>query len=225
MELGRCPKCNSQKVRTGHIYLRHLLRLARGSRRRYCRDCRSRWLAAKKVRSPWAGFAGSMPVFAAAVLALGYLSSKVWFAPLAGRARAPGWADSLAGTADADTVTNGMEDMQGGDAAGVYGQASGARGTGQRHAPMRWGAGQLMELNAAYRQSFPGTGRKAGQSQDMQEILRQLAAIGKTPRELASEIDSTDKQTLWNKYGSRFASKEDAKAAYDDFQSHRGDIP
>ncbi len=51
--------------------------------------------------------------------------------------------------------------------------------------------------------------------------------FGPQPRSLqaAGEVDSSGKRTLWDKYGGNFASEKDAKAAYDDFQRHRSELP
>ncbi|OGR73170.1 MAG: hypothetical protein A2089_12570 [Elusimicrobia bacterium GWD2_63_28] len=63
----------------------------------------------------------------------------------------------------------------------------------------------------------------------MPEILLRAAAVirplGKTPGQFASEIETSDRQTLWNKYGNNFSSKEEAKAAYDEFKRRRSEIP
>ena len=94
--------------------------------------------------------------------------------------------------------------------------------------PQRWRSGQMADLNLAYTISPQGAGRLV-QSKEMQMMLSRLTdavrRTGKTPQALAKEIDQTDKQTLWDKYGANFSSKEEAKAAYNEFQANRDKIP
>ena len=210
MELGFCPKCSSNKVRTGHVYLLHLARLARGSHRRYCRECKSRWKSDVKAYSPWINLLAVMPIFGI----LGFLAYQVWLDTRVDMDLASG-RDSLSGTA-AGRNPDGSFGLQNGSATGPYGR--GMRTDGQY-----WRTWQTMNMNTGY----PGGIHMAGAQNSQFDLLGILLQLlkGKTPQELAKELDHTDKQTLWNKYGNNFASKEDAKAAYSDFQHHRDEIP
>ena len=61
----------------------------------------------------------------------------------------------------------------------------------------------------------------------LEEISAILKRIGKTPKQLAHELETTDKQTLWKRYGEHFKSKEEAKAAYEEYQRRKssGKLP
>lgn len=205
----------------------HLVRLAPGSRRRYCRDCGSRWIGAEKVFSPWARLAGILLFCLSAARALVYLKDEGWFEarPYAGRSA---WEGPRTGTTDGNSLA-GIETSPEDDAYSQYPGAGGPleaiRFTRRNSVPLNWREGRVMELLSTYSQGSQAAGQQGRQFQEMQELLRRVAATGKTPQQLASEIDSTDKQTLWNKYGANFSSKEEAKAAYNDFKSHRSEIP
>ena len=190
----------------------HVARLAKGSHRRYCCVCKSRWKSPVKAYSTWANLFVVGPIFAL----LGFLTYQVWLDTRYDMDLADGW-DARTGTAAGRNPDGSMAGSQDGSAAGAYGR--GLRANGQY-----WRTGQMMNADTMSLGGLQGGGRKNGQFQDMLWILQQLLSFGKTPQQIAREIDHTDKQTLWNKYGSNFASKEDAKAAYEDFQRHRNEI-
>jgi len=227
MRLGSCPNCGNRQIRAGSTYLRHLARVALGSKRRYCGSCRSRWIAPNKAFSPWAILAGALPIFSAVALALVYLTHKTFFSPYSNRYGIAGPENAWTGPSG-NAMAGGMQPLQETDGIGSSGR-DGARITRQNYGPLRWKAGQGTAQNAAYLRNIQWAEPQNGQSHNIQEILRQVAVIvknmGKTPRQFAREIEQTDKQTLWNKYGNNFASKEDAQAAYEDFLRHRNEIP
>ncbi|MDD5208584.1 MAG: hypothetical protein PHV36_04310 [Elusimicrobiales bacterium] len=225
MKLGSCPKCGSRKVRTGKIYLLHLARLAPGSRRRYCRNCRSRWIGSEAVFLPSARLAGILFLCVSAALALNYLKEDGWFEPQPGLSHPAGRDNAWTVTTDSDRMAGEIRNVMRGDVTGAYGQALGGRNAGAGGGLIRWREGQLMEEYSAYLLSGRGEGPQTGRSQEMLDLLRRLSVIGKTPQQVAREVDTSDKRTLWNKYGGNFASKQDAKAAYDDFQRHRSELP
>ncbi len=122
MRLGSCPKCGSRRVRTGKIYLLHLARLALGTRRRYCRNCRSRWVGSAAAFHPSARLAGILLLCVSLALALDYLKKDGWFEPLPGSFQAG--RDAGAVSKDGGSLAGEVQTMLGGDAAGPYGQAS-----------------------------------------------------------------------------------------------------
>jgi hypothetical protein len=213
----------------------HLVRMAYGSRRRYCCSCGSRWVGSVKIFSPWARLAGALLLLAPAALTLVYLKKEGWFEPQPNIYRTANGEDPRTGTRYRYPARMGMEAMMEGYAAGAgrdpgwRGQFAGSNYTGQGRMPIRWNKGQMTELISAYRMGLRGAGPQNGQSQGMQEMLRQVTdaikSTGKNPAQLADEIDQSDKQTLWDKYGNNFSSKDEAKEAYDEFKSHRSEIP
>ena len=225
MKLGICPKCGSRRVRTGKIYILHLARLALGSRRRYCCVCRSRWIGSEQVFLPEARFAAILCLCVCSALWLNYLKAGGWFTPTPDPYQAVGPEDGWFEASESSGMDGEVEALLGEDVTGAYGRAFAAGGAGGRAAFMNRQGGQLRGQYFAGRRGMRGGGSQNKLSPETLELLRRLAATGKTPSEVASEVDNTDKQTLWNKYGSHFASQDEAKAAYDDFQSHRGELP
>lgn len=229
MRRESCPYCDSKKVRTGKTFLPHLVRLALGSRRRYCANCRSRWIGSENYFSPWARLALMLLVFTPLAAGVVYLKKEGWFEPQPDMYQSADEESAKRGAAGAAGMSGGIEALMEEGMSGTYarqlaGLSSAERGRG----PLRWRPGQLADLNLAYSLSPQGAGAP-GQSRDMQLALSRLTdairRTGKTPQELAKEIDQTDKQTLWDKYGSNFASKEEAKSAYNEFQANRDKIP
>lgn len=216
-ELSSCPKCGSRKVRTGRIYLLHLARLTAGSRRRYCPVCRIRWTSSLNAFSPWFRLAFILPAFAAVVLAFACMTYEICFSPtpspdlVANAQKVP--------TQDAEALAL----MEGG-AEGAYGQSLSARFGGEGFTYENWRVAQAMAHNPEASMRLMGVRGQNGRSQDVMDFLQQITAMGKTPQQIANEIDTTDKQTLWDKYGSKFSSKAEAEAAYNKFQSNRSEI-
>lgn len=229
MRRESCPYCDSKKVRTGKTFLPHLARLALGSRRRYCANCRSRWIGTENFFSPWARLALMLLVFAPLAAGVVYLKKEGWFEPQPDMYQTADGESARREAAGAGGMTGGIEALMGEAMSEPYArQLAGLRSAERSRGPLRWRPGQLTDLNLAYSLSPQGAGRP-GQSRDMQLALSRLTdavrRTGKTPQELAKEIDQTDKQTLWDKYGANFASKEEAKGAYNEFQANRDKIP
>lgn len=44
---------------------------------------------------------------------------------------------------------------------------------------------------------------------------------GRSKKEIIRELDTSDKKTLWNKYGNYFGSKEEAKKAYEEYKNKK----
>ena len=224
-----CPYCGSKKVRTGKTFLPHLARMALGSRRRYCANCRSRWIGSEKIFSPWARLALMLLVFTPLAAGAVYLKTEGWFEPLPEMYQTAGEESARTGSAGAGGLTGGIEALMGEGMSGPYAQQfAGLSLEARSRMPQRWRSGQMADLNLAYTISPQGAGRLV-QSKEMQMMLSRLTdavrRTGKTPQALAKEIDQTDKQTLWDKYGANFSSKEEAKAAYNEFQANRDKIP
>lgn len=74
-----CPYCGSKRIRTGKTFLPHLARLAVGSRRRYCGNCRSRWIGPENFFSPSAGLALILLICAPLAATAVYLKMEGWF--------------------------------------------------------------------------------------------------------------------------------------------------
>lgn len=208
-----CPNCGSKRVRTGKTFLPHLARLALGSRRRYCGRCRNRWIGEEKIYSPWARFVLILLLCGPALAALVRLQREGWFEP----------QPRMYETADGREAL--LEDNM---AAENVQRFSGVHFTERYRGPLRLRTGQSVDLNAVFNLTGQRAVPLAWQSQEMQQLLSRVSEAvrltGKTPLELAHEIDQTDKQTLWDKYGGNFASKEEAKAAYSEFKANRGKI-
>lgn len=214
----------------------HLAHLAHGSRRRYCCDCRSRWIGSERVFSPWARLLGVLLLCAPSAMALVYMTYEIWFAPQPCPSRLAGWEEAWSGSPDGASLGGELEALAGGGAAGAYGKElrarmslAGIHFTGQDYMRMRGSVGQAMAQGAASRPGVRKVWQQNGPPQGMLDILRRAESIvkpmGKTPAQFASEIESTDKRTLWSKYGNNFSSQQEAEAAYNEFQSRRGDIP
>ncbi|HOW90427.1 MAG TPA: hypothetical protein PL037_09090, partial [Elusimicrobiales bacterium] len=108
------------------------------------------------------------------------------------------------------------------DTYGTYGPTEAAG----RNALIRAGLTGTAPASGLPRQ-FHQSGYAAGanQSMDLMRMIQLLfQATGRTPRQIAAEIDSTSKEELWRKYGHNFASKEEAVAAYEKFQRNREDM-
>ena len=228
MKPDPCPYCGSRKVRTGKTFLPHLARMALGSRRRYCANCRSRWIGSEKIFSPWARLALMLLIFTPLAAGAVYLKAEGWFEPQPEMYQTAGEERARTGSAGAGDPTGGIEALMGEGMSGPYAQQfAGLRFAERSRLSLQWRAGQLADLNQAYSLNPQGAGRP-GQSKEMQMLSRLTDAVrrtGKTPQALAKEIDQTDKQTLWDKYGANFSSKEEAKAAYNEFQANRDKIP
>lgn len=235
MKLGSCPSCGSHSVRAASTRLLHLARLAHGTHRRYCCSCRNRWKASDKAFLPWARRLGVFLICAVVGLALACVVNEVWLAPRPCPLQTAAWEEDRARDQDA-LIARGMEAFLGGDMSVAYGQGLGARMTlsgihftEQDYSRMRGRADQAMGQSPSYRWSVQGALRQNGPPQNMPEILRRAAAVikpmGKTPGQFASEVESSDKQALWTKYGNNFSSKEEAKSAYDEFKRRRSEIP
>lgn len=156
-----------------------------------------------------------------------YMKKEGWFEPHPYSSQLIGW-DSSRPAAWTGGVPGEIDVSRTEGAPGQYAQLFAELRSAERsRGPLRWRPGQLADLTA-YGLGPQGTGQP-GQSRDMQLALSRLTDAvrrsGKTPQELAKEIDQTDKQTLWDKYGANFASKEEAKAAYNEFQANRDKIP
>ncbi|MBI4350370.1 MAG: hypothetical protein HY550_02920 [Elusimicrobia bacterium] len=229
MKTASCPNCGGKRVRTGKTFLPHLARMAVGSRRRYCRNCRSRWIGEEKLYSPWARLALILLVCGPAIITLVYLKREGWFEPQPYLYETADAEHAAAGAHGGSGIDGGVEALLEGDMAGVYAQRfAGTHFAERSRRPVQWRTGQL-DMNTLYNLTLQGGMRPAGQSREMQEMLSRMAEAvkrtGKTPQELAREIDQTDKQTLWDKYGNNFASKDEAKAAHNEFKANRGKIP
>lgn len=228
MRRESCPYCDSRKVRTGKTFLPHLARLALGSRRRYCANCRSRWIGSDNFFSPWARLALMLLIFTPLAVGAVYLKKEGWFEPQPGMYQDMEEEKARHEAAGSGGMPGGIETLMGEAMSGPYAQQfAGLRSAERGRLPLRWRPGQLADLTA-YGLGPQGAGQP-GQSRDMQLALSRLTdavrRTGKTPQELAKEIDQTDKQTLWDKYGANFASKEEAKGAYNEFQANRDKIP
>lgn len=225
MRRESCPYCDSRKVRTGKTLLPHLVRLALGSRRRYCANCRSRWIGSENFSSPLASLTLILFIFTPLAAGVVYMKKEGWFEPHPYSSQLIGW-DSSRPSAWAAGVPGEIDVSRTEGVPGQYAQLfTELRSMERSRGPLRWRPGQLADLNLAY-----GLGPQGpGQPRDMQLALSRLTDAvrrsGKTPQQLAKEIDQTDKQTLWDKYGANFASKEEAKAAYNEFQANRDKIP
>ena len=228
MKPDPCPYCGSKKVRTGKTFLPHLARLALGSRRRYCANCRSRWIGSEEIFSPWARLALMLFIFTPLAAGAVYLKTEGWFEPQPDMYQTADEQNAGRGAAGAGGVAGGIEALMQEGMSGPYArQFSGLRFTERSRLSPHWRAGQLADLNQAYSLDPQGAGRP-GQSKEIQLLSRLTDAVrrtGKSPQALAKEIDQTDKQTLWDKYGANFSSKDEAKAAYNEFQANRDKIP
>ena len=229
MKPDPCPYCGSKKVRTGKTFLPHLARLALGSRRRYCANCRSRWIGSEKIFSTWARLALILLIFPPLAAGAVYLKTEGWFEPQPEMYRTAGEESARTGSAEAGGLTGETEALIGEGLSGPNVQQLAGLSLGARsRIPPRWRSGQIRDMNLAYSISPQGAGRLV-QSREMQMMFSRLTdavrRTGKTPQALAKEIDQTDKQTLWDKYGANFSSKDEAKAAYNEFQTNRDKIP
>lgn len=234
MKLNPCPKCSSHRVRLGKIFPLHLLRLVQGSRRRYCCNCRGHWRATEKAFSPWARLSGILLMCAAAAATLKFLKDDGWFEPQPDMYQSAYGEDPGAAAADGEGMSGATGTRPGHDRIRAYSQSfaagrsrAGRNFTRQEYMQLRGIARQVMSQNAAYPANGQGLLQQSGQSGNMQEILRRVRprAGGKTPKELAVEIESSDKQTLWLKYGSNFSSQEEAASAFSEFKSRRNEVP
>lgn len=229
MKLGSCPHCGGHDVSAGRIFLLHFARLAHGSHRRYCRSCRRRWTAAEKAVSPAARRAAALLLFSVLGLALACVVNEVWLAPRPCPLQTAAWAEAGAGMQDPQAFAEGGMDVAYGQELAARMQLSGVNFTAQDYGRLRGMAGQGAPRGDYARRAVQEALRQNGGQQSMPELLRRAAAVikpmGKKPGQFASEVESSDKQTLWDKYGNNFSSKDEARAAYEQFKQRRGEIP
>ncbi len=222
MDLGPCPGCGSRDVRAGRSIVTHLIHLARGTHRRYCLRCRRRWLSGEAAFSHSARDLCFLLCAAPWLLLLAWVAAEIITAPRVRRAHpaARGYAirrDARPGAAGWSAPYAGYP----GNAGGPFSGPPALYGSGYREAFYTgggsWRTGQVLNADHLYRQVLQAGGGISGAEAQLMLLLRQ----GRIPPALVREIETSDKQTLWNKYGSHFSSKDEAKAAYEKFMRER----
>jgi hypothetical protein len=229
-----CPRCGSEDVALGATWQRHALRAVVGTSRRFCRGCGLRWLDEFRTYSPMARLAA---VCAASALIFGGVALSKVVVPSApsnrvlasvvpgSRAAGDGRLLRAAGGGGLSPASGALSYSDGGSAglAGVV-DAGFMDSSGR---PMRPGQSLTEDGSAGYPapvaynnvQSDDGSGKALGQLSTLLKL-----AGGKVDRTKLDQIDRMDKKQLWDQYGSYFGSKEEAKAAYNQYQQNKGRI-
>ena len=190
MNIGFCPSCGSRRVRLGRTFLSHLSRMAQGSQRRYCLDCRARWKSLKLLFSPGFRLAENITVTAAAI------GLFAW------------WIMTVCGmTETRHRRLNPV--LRGGNTARTDGALSQRDSQGEIYRYSTYAAAKIPGRNGlprgqetAYEREYGRQAQNMGQSGGLDQISRKLMQLlmsmvqttGKSPRQIAAEIDATSKE-------------------------------
>lgn len=226
LEEAACPRCGESAVAFGSTGLRHLFRGVAGTTRRACRSCGYRWLDVH-------GYSPALRA-AAALLLIGGIFSAVSvarvFRPPPSETALRAAARGSGGSGGSGRLASAVDSMKGASSAGLS-DADGAPGAARAEPGLTEGLKSLVA--PVLRPSEPGEPARAS-------VVREAAAAPaanfkdtnwlvkllskRVSRQEVEQVERMDKKQLWEKYGHYFGSKEEAKAAYNQYQQNREKI-
>lgn len=218
-DLGSCPHCSSLKIGLARSFAYHVVRMAFSTHRRYCRDCGLKWIADE--RAGWPTLRILVVLIAAISLGrLGFFVSRVATRSAAFR---QAQLDHAAKKELAKLSPDGLTHVETAETASVAEPPMGAVKLFFKawQAEVREPSAQPSQGQAAAekRRLYDPETAPADSRSDLASLIKSL--IKKTDQGQLNEIDNMSKKDLWDKYGSHFSSKEEAKQAYEEYKKQR----
>lgn len=214
-----CPYCGEADIQLGHSRLQRIVRLFKGSCKRYCPECRTKWL-------------GKTPAWISPDYILGsLLVCAVLLSPFAAYMVGP--------ILEQDAAEKSLEDPESGKGeSAALGQSEDAAADVRlsddpyrTHDSMTESAlsntpGAERQMRQRKKKSAAALIQKGiqGMMGDISDMLKMFQRDKNKPGTPAHDLENLSKKELWDKYGKLFNSKDEAKAAYEKYQREKASM-